>query len=173
MECKKCNLDIPAIYEFSIARNMCPKCGGQLLHEELMKIFLDLKKQLATVQLTLDPTANCEKLAMFLVSNYEIKSISKNLNQQNKLQQVEKREESLQTTVVEPEENIEEYRQRLATEAEEKLAALEFGLSNNLDEDLNDDQMKKIERLRKVAMQGNAMLKKPGASLRRITSGDE
>lgn len=73
MECKKCSVNIPSEFEFILAQNVCPKCGTKLMPDAAMKTYVDLKKRLSEVEFVgLGWSVVCERIAMFVVSNYEI-----------------------------------------------------------------------------------------------------
>jgi hypothetical protein len=73
VECRKCNTNIPSQFEYVISQNVCPKCGAKLMAPAAMKVYLDLKDKLATgIEFVMDKTVVCERVAMFVVSNYQI-----------------------------------------------------------------------------------------------------
>lgn len=72
MQCKKCEIDIPSQFEFVLAQNVCPKCGNKLMPDAAMAVYLDLKKRLQEVEFVMDKTTVCERVAMFLITNYEV-----------------------------------------------------------------------------------------------------
>lgn len=72
MQCKKCEIEVPSQFEYALAKNVCPKCGNKLMADHAMKVYLDLKKRLHEVEFVMDKTTVCERVAMFIVTNYEI-----------------------------------------------------------------------------------------------------
>lgn len=76
MECKKCNTDIPSIFEYVLAQNICPKCGSKIMQDLVMKTYLDIKKRLNEVEFVMDKGIVCDRIAMFMVNNYEIQPLS-------------------------------------------------------------------------------------------------
>lgn len=76
MQCKKCEIDIPSQFEFALAQNVCPKCGNKLMPDAAMKVFIDLKTRLHEVEFVMDKSVVCERVAMFLITNYEVVPLS-------------------------------------------------------------------------------------------------
>jgi hypothetical protein len=72
MQCKKCDIEIPALYEYILKQNVCPKCGNKLMPDAAMKVFIDLKMRLNEVEFVMDKNIVCERIAMFLIQNYEV-----------------------------------------------------------------------------------------------------
>ena len=72
MQCKKCEIEIPSTFEFALAQNLCPKCGNKLMPDVAMKVYMDLKTRLQEVEFVMDKTTVCERVAMFLITNYEV-----------------------------------------------------------------------------------------------------
>lgn len=72
MECKKCLVDVPSQFEYVLVKNVCPKCGNKLMADQAMKVYIDLKKRLNEVEFVMDKATVCERVAMFVVTNYEI-----------------------------------------------------------------------------------------------------
>ena len=72
MECKKCNIEIPSQFEYILKQNVCPKCGNRLMPDAAMKVYIDLKMRLNEVEFVMDKHIVCERVAMFLIQNYEV-----------------------------------------------------------------------------------------------------
>lgn len=72
MQCKKCEIEVPSQFEYVLAKNVCPKCGNKLMADQAMAVYLDLKKRLHEVEFVMDKTTVCERVAMFVVTNYQI-----------------------------------------------------------------------------------------------------
>jgi hypothetical protein len=72
MQCKKCDIEIPAQFEYALAKNVCPKCGNKLMQDAAMKVYIDLKTRLHEVEFVMDKATVCERVAMFLITNYEV-----------------------------------------------------------------------------------------------------
>lgn len=72
MECKKCAVQIPSEFEYVLSKNVCPKCGSKLLTDVAMRMYIDLKKRLGEVEFVMDKNIVCERVAMFLITNYEV-----------------------------------------------------------------------------------------------------
>jgi len=72
MQCKKCLIEIPAQFEYILSKNVCPKCGNKLMVDAAMKVYMDLKTRLHEVEFVMDKAIVCERIAMFLITNYEV-----------------------------------------------------------------------------------------------------
>jgi len=76
MQCKKCEIEVPSQFEYVLVKNVCPKCGSKLMPDQVMKVYIDLKKRLNEVEFVMDKATVCERVAMFVVTNYEVISLS-------------------------------------------------------------------------------------------------
>lgn len=72
MQCKKCEIEVPSQFEYVLTKNVCPKCGNKLMPDQAMKVYIDLKKRLNEVEFVMDKATVCERVAMFVVTNYEV-----------------------------------------------------------------------------------------------------
>lgn len=72
MQCKKCEIEIPSQFEYVLSKNVCPKCGNKLMADAAMKVYIDLKTRLHEVEFVMDKNTVCERVAMFLITNYEV-----------------------------------------------------------------------------------------------------
>lgn len=72
MKCKKCEIEIPSQFEYVLSKNVCPKCGDKLMADAAMKVYIDLKTRLHEVEFTMNEDTVCERVAMFLITNYEV-----------------------------------------------------------------------------------------------------
>lgn len=173
MECKKCQVDIPSAFEYVIAKNVCPKCGNKLMRQEVMAAYLDLKNRLNEVEFVMDKTTVCERVAMFVVSNYEVAPIGGTLPKQQTQVQTSKTTVALPTieemeSALEEDPNLspEEIREQEAARAEDIATAREMGFSDlTEDEELVTGALdsNKVERLKRLA----AASKSGGFTVRR------
>jgi len=161
MICKKCNVEIPSHFEYMIAQNICGKCGSKLMLPLAMKIFLDLKKRLNDeVEFVMDKQMVCERVAMFVVSNYEVHPIggklaTETINTTNA--KIKAQDVVIASLEQDDDMTAEEIRQQEASRAEDIAAAREMGL--NIDE-LGDDEEfvsqvddDRVERRKRLAAQ--------------------
>lgn len=169
MECKKCKVSVPSEYEYALAKNVCPKCGSKLLVDKAMKMYLDLKTKLASIEFVMDKSAVCERVAMFMITNYEVSPLTK---------EVEAVEQSQEIVVTEKKQtDIEKFKQQLATieedtdltddeiRAQEAFRAEEIAAAREMGVDVDDDMpelpiknkvdVNRVERLKKLALSGN------------------
>lgn len=173
MECKKCVLEIPNQFEFVLSKNMCPKCGNKLMTDGAMKVYIDLKKRLNEVEFVMDKSVVCERVAMFMINNYEVLPLGANGRKdaapittaaeksvQNKeaLDAFRAKLASLDEDPDMNEMSNEEIRAEEAARAEEIALAREVGMNVDIDPDeeivtgLVDAN--KIQRLKKLAISG-------------------
>lgn len=169
MKCGKCSVDIPSSFEFAIKQNVCPKCGLKLMSDATMKVFFDLKQRLQEVELTMNPSANYERLALFLISNYEITpaiaalQVGEDKPMSNGLVLSGPEEELIQPTPPEPEESEEDIRREIADEAEKMRIARDWGMDTT--GPIDEATQKRIEKLRSMAQR----TAKSGAAVRRTS----
>jgi hypothetical protein len=174
MQCKKCEIDIPSQFEFALAQNVCPKCGNKLMPDAAMKVFIDLKTRLHEVEFVMDKSVVCERVAMFLITNYEVNSLSPGAkstatktpittatqNAASDAAAVAKFKAELASIAEDMDSDIEltpeEIRAEEAARAEDLVAAREMGI----DPDLADGEEMvsgrvdndRVQRLKKLAM---------------------
>lgn len=155
MKCNKCNIDIPAIFQYMISQNVCGKCGSKLLQASAMKAYLDIKNRLHEVELVMDKEIVYERIAMFLVSNYDIKSLTGEMDTSSG-QPLDAKLAAMDNAlaVFENDENLteQEIRDQEAQRAESLSLASEFGL--NPDEEMvsgSGIDYNKVERLKRLA----------------------
>lgn len=149
MKCNnnKCSIDVPSSFEFAIMSNKCPKCGFKLLPELAMKTFLDLKARLKEVELVMDPAVNYERIAMFIISNYEVIPASK-ATMSNRGS--EENETSILTGEggdIADDEELD--RDQIAKEVENERLAADWGLSPTGGTTLDDATRRRVERLKR------------------------
>ncbi len=166
MECKKCSIEIPSQFEFVLSQNVCPKCGNKLMADAAMKVYVDLKKRLNEVEFVMDKAVVCERVALFLVTNYNVSSFDSAPAQASHV--IDKAKEAAlikaQMAALDGEEDLsaEEIRAEEAARAEELALAREYGLGSDLDSDeelvtgaIDSDR---IQRLKKLAVSGQVGL---------------
>lgn len=179
MECKKCLVNIPNEFEFILSQNVCPKCGNKLMADVAMKIYMDLKKRLHEVEFIMDKTVVCERIAMFVVTNYEIiplggtkiQNTQPTINSHNAVEAFKAQLASIDTDI-ELDTTAEDIRAEEAMRAEELIAAREMGMDvDNLEEDDDEEivsgriDVDRVQRLKKLAISS-----KSGGIVRRIDS---
>jgi hypothetical protein len=180
MECKKCNINIPTEFEFVLSQNVCPKCGNKLMNDGAMKVYIDLKKKLGEVEFVMDKAIVCERIAMFMINNYEVLPLNPTADQYNKVPTATEKLTHSQTAVDIFKAKIasldeidtdditnEEIRAEEAARAEEMAIAREMGVSMGMDDDeemvsgLIDSN--KVQRLKKLALTGQVgLIKRSG-----------
>lgn len=158
MKCNnnKCSIDVPSSFEFAIMSNKCPKCGFKLLPELAMKTFLDLKARLKEVELVMDPAVNYERIAMFIISNYEVIPASK-ATMSNRGS--EENEISILTGEGGDLADDEELdRDKIAKEVENERLAADWGLNTGGGTVLDEATRRRVEKmkLQKARVLGNA-----------------
>lgn len=158
MECNKCKVEVPAQFEFALSKNICPKCGSKLMVDIAMKTYLDLKKRLHEVEFVMDKNTVCERIAMFIVMNYQVGSLSSSSSIIEKTVSNNDKMKQLMAGLDEEEDlTAEEIREQEAVRADEIAAAREMGIDIE-DEELisgkSDDS--KIERLKRLAISSKA-----------------
>lgn len=172
MQCKKCDIDIPAQFEFALSKNMCPKCGNKLMADQAMKVYIDLKKRLGEVEFVMDKGIVCERIAMFVVSNYELIPLKASAKKPKISQQASTEVEEISINPDDPLADMTPEEIRAEVEEEARLAALgaEFGMNLDGDEEMvssdGEDRQSRLERLK--AMAGG----KSGTMVRRVSAGE-
>lgn len=181
MECKKCNIHIPSEFEFVLAQNVCPKCGSKIMNDTAMKVYIDLRKRLSEVEFVMDKAIVCERIAMFMINNYEVSPLNPTAEQHNKITTSGEKLTSTQSAVevfkaklasldeVDTDElTNEEIRAEEAARAEELAIAREMGISMGIGD---DEEMvtglvdtNKVQRLKKLAATGQVGLIKRSGS---------
>lgn len=167
MECKKCSIEVPAQFEFVLSQNVCPKCGSKLMADAAMKVYIDLKKRLHEVEFVMDKATVCERVAMFLVTNYNISSLDGTPVQAASLDKAKEaalvKAQMAVLDGVDEDLSAEEIRAEEAARAEELALAREFGLDvepSDLDLDADEELVtgavdsNRIQRLKKLATTG-------------------
>lgn len=156
MECKKCLIDIPSQFEFVLSKNLCPKCGNKLMADAAMKVYVDLKKRLNEVEFVMDKALVCERVAMFVVANYEVIPLHA-LPKLPTTEAVETFKAQLASIDVDEDLSSDEIRVQEAARAEELAVAREMGM--NVDELEDGEEIvsgridaDRIQRLKKLAM---------------------
>lgn len=170
MECKKCLVAVPSEYEYALSKNVCPKCGNKLMADSAMKIYMDLKKRLGEVEFVMDKALVCERIAMFVVTNYEVTPLNTSKQHiQGNLEAVEVLKSQLASIDTDEDLSPDDIRAEEATRAEELAIAREMGINVNLDD---EEEMisgridaDRIQRLKKLAISG-----KSGVMVKRIDS---
>lgn len=175
MQCKKCDIDIPAQFEYVLTKNVCPKCGNKLMADTAMKVYVDLKKRLNEVEFVMDKATVCERVAMFLITNYEIAPINGSTLTKIKTasetaddnKQVVEQFKAQLAAIADADSDLspEEIRRQEAARAEEIAEAREMDLDT--DEMLEDGEelvtgridADRIQRLKKLAIAGNTGIK--------------
>ena len=159
MECKKCNIEVPAQFEFALAKNICPKCGNKLMADQAMKVYLDLKKRLHEVEFVMDKATVCERIAMFMISNYEVMPVGGRAKEQSSAS-VEVMKQQLAGLERDDDLTPDEIRAQEAQRAEELAVAREMGF--NVDDIDGDEELvtgidqDRVERLKKLAQSGKS-----------------
>ena len=159
MNCQKCLTDIPSAFSFAIKNNQCPGCGGRILSESRMKTFLQLKEELGKVELVLDKDTNCERIAMFIISKFNIQAPTSSQQENKELikqdngiiikERADDQEPPEDTSEEINEEKIRERAYQEARDAAELKEAEEFFPGTSLSQ--GD---KNIDRLKRMAQQG-------------------
>jgi hypothetical protein len=167
MECKKCEIDVPSQFEFILAQNTCPKCGNKLMNDGAMKIYLDLKKRLNEVEFVMDKAVVCERVAMFVINNYEVLPLNTTDEQPRKLSASGEK-------IVANEDAVSSFRAKLAAidasesddmtsdeiRAEEAARAEDIATAREMGMDVDEEMVsgavdeKKVQRLKKLARTG-------------------
>ncbi len=174
MECKKCNINVPSEFEFVLSKNLCPKCGNKLMNDGAMKVYIDLRKRLNEVEFVMDKAIVCERIAMFLINNYEVLPLNPTAEQHNKISTAAEKLTSTQNsveifkaklasldTIDSDELTNEEIRAEEAERAEELAAAREMGFGTGDDDEemvSGAIDMDKVQRLKKLALTGQVGL---------------
>ena len=179
MECKKCEIEVPSQFEYVLSRNVCPKCGNKLMADGAMKVYMDLKKRLDEVEFVMDKATVCERVAMFVITNYEVTPLDPTLSTTKPVKTaadtvvsnkhaVDTFKAQLASLDEDPDLTAEEIRAQEALRAEDIAAAREMGM--DMDELGEDEELvsgtpdaDRIQRLKKLAMSSKA-----GAMVRRI-----
>lgn len=157
MDCNKCKVAVPAEFEYILSKNVCPKCGNKLMPDQTMKAYIDLKKKLHQVEFVMDKTMVCERIAMFLVTNYDIAPINENNSKNNTTigskSAVETFKAQLESLEDLPDISSEEIRAEEAARAEEISIAREMGMDIDGDEELISGGIdeERIRRLKSLA----------------------
>jgi hypothetical protein len=180
MQCNKCKTNVPSEFEYVLNKNVCPKCGNKLMADAAMRVYMDLKKRLDEVEFVMDKVIVCERIAMFMITNYEViplnatSSAAKTIKTaheavaDNKLA-VETFKAQLASLDEDPDLSPEEIRAQEAARAEDIATAREMGMDvDDLDE--NEELVTgavdadRIQRLKKLAISGKAgvMVKRVG-----------
>lgn len=73
MKCFNCKIEIPQTFGFALSQNRCPACGKEILDEETRALKADIVEYVGGT-ITLRPET-LEKLAMMLISRYDIQGI--------------------------------------------------------------------------------------------------
>ena len=174
MQCKKCEIEIPAQFEFVLSKNVCPKCGNKLMADAAMKVYMDLKKRLNEVEFVMDKTLVCERVAMFVVTNYEVIPLHTSSKPGTPVGRTTEAVETFkaQLATIEADEDLspDEIRAQEAARAEELATAREMGMDVD---DLEDGEemisgkvdADRIQRLKKLAVSN-----KSGVMVRRSDS---
>lgn len=170
MQCKKCDIEVPAQFEFVLAKNVCPKCGNKLMADAAMKVYLDLKKRLHEVEFVMDKALVCERVAMFVVTNYEVIPLHMSKPVQAQMESIENFKANLASVEADEDLTPDEIRAQEAARAEELATAREMGMDvDELDEDeemvTGKSNADRIQRLKKLAMSSNS-----GVMVRRLDS---
>lgn len=177
MECKKCAVSVPAEYEYALTKNVCPKCGNKLLEDEAMKMYLDLKTKLASIEYVMDKNTVCERVAMFLITNYTVAPLVSTAAIKSSNSFSPKNTETLESKdVPHAQAKVEQFKAQLATinddgdltddeiRAQEAFRAEELAAAREMGMDIEDDDMPRpataanadrVERLKKLALSGN------------------
>lgn len=174
MKCNKCDIDIPSQFEYVLTKNLCPKCGSKIMTDAAMKVYIDIKNKLDSVEFVMDKAIVCERIAMFMITNYEViplngvSSASKPIKTatetlvDNKLA-IQTFKEQLASIEEDPDLTPAEIREQEALRAQDIIDAREMGM--NVD-DIDDDNeelvsgvdVNRIQRLKKLALSGNAKI---------------
>lgn len=166
MECKKCLVHIPNEYEFIISQNVCPKCGNKLMLDAAMKIFIDLKKRLNEVEFVMDKATVCERVAMFIVSNYEVIPHGQKISAHEQVNNISTKFNMLKDQISSIDEDVElsaeQIRLQEAERAEEIAIAREMGMNVDGLEDgeemvsgkVDDDRIQRLKKLANSAKSG-------------------
>jgi hypothetical protein len=182
MECKKCNVEVPSQFEYVLSQNVCPKCGQKLMATQAMAIYLELKTKLKEIEFVMDMDIVCERIAMFMVSNYEVMPLGNKNNSSikeqakldtniNDLDKITAIKAQLASIAEDGDLSPEEIRAEEASRAEEIAAARESGLDPDLigdEEEMVSGKIdeERVRRLKKLALSnGN----KTGPMVRRTT----
>ena len=170
MQCKKCEIEVPSQFEYALAKNLCPKCGNKLMADQAMKVYLDLKKRLNEVEFVMDKATVCERVAMFVVTNYEVIPLDASrptkgeapskITPTTDAEDIAKFQAELAAIADEDQDlSAEEIRAEEAARAEELAIAREMGMDVD---DLEDGEemvsgkvdSSRIQRLKKLAASG-------------------
>lgn len=73
MECQNCKVMVDYKFEFAIRSNNCPACGKHIMTTEKLNIYASLKKILSTNVKDID----VDTVASLIISNFELKQVSK------------------------------------------------------------------------------------------------
>lgn len=171
MKCNKCDTNVPNEFEFILQQNVCPKCGSKLMNPKAMEIYLELKKRLLEVDMIMDKVATCERIAMFMINNYEVIPLAPSKSgKTNGAAQVVDDVFRVQDEVLNEDADLsaDEIREQEALRAESIAAARELGF--NVDGVGEDEELvgtkidsDRVNRLKRLAMSG-----KSGVSVRRV-----
>lgn len=164
MECKRCLVDIPSVFEFAFAQNICPKCGKRLMADTAMNAYIDLKKRLQEVEFVMDKNTVCDRIAMFVVTNYEVLPLNSLLAPAESKANGSKKIDLFKEQIASLDEDVdlspEEIRAEEAARAEDIASAREMGLNvDNLDgEEMisGSSNAERVQRLKKLAMSNRA-----------------
>lgn len=137
MECKKCSVVIPSQFEYVLSQNVCPKCGNKLMPDVAMKVYIDLKTRLQEIEFVMDKTIVCERVAMFLITNYDVAPLGQSKPTPTIPAQVQAK--PLQTAAEKAEANAADVAKFKA-----QLAAI----ANDIDNDLTPDEIRAEEAAR-------------------------
>lgn len=174
MECKNCKTDVPSIFEYALSKNVCPKCGNKLMADMAMKVYIDLKNRLGEVEFVMDKAVVCERVAMFVVSNYEIIPLKINEHKQvvsRQTAEIIKQKDPIDEFIA-AEENgeVEDISIEDMRRAEARRAEMAMNSEIDVDEEMISGNSglideNRVQRLKALAASGN----KSGPSVRRVS----
>jgi len=161
MKCMSCGIEVPSTFRFAIEKNECPSCGKSIMGEEALVLLGQLEETIKINATVRDETA--KKLALVLLSEYEIQSNKQPKVEQPKVEQPKVKAnpapaQKQEVIITEEEDEItDEERDRMMEEAIKERY-----------QTMDPDQEADMERLKRLAKQQNKFTSGKGV-IRRVS----
>ena len=114
MKCESCGVKINTEFTYAVKNNLCPACGNAIMKPDKLLSFLSLKSLLEDQIVVKGVDTN--KLALLIVSNFELKQLFKDAPKSNL-----KKDDEEGIIEVDEEDPDAEYKKAQAMEAKEIL----------------------------------------------------